>query len=1649
MSTSLIGMKDTNTDGAEMTEIRIVDWRNGNVELECALTVDQISEMLGEENGIDTHYDTLIDAGLTAAQVSMFYALVAGRLPQNQQENSDWRRETLNGISLLDDARVDSWVTELIQNSQDCNATDLVLQINDEGISFAHDGNQIKPKELSSLLRIYGTTKKLDISSIGKFGVGFKYWLQFFQQCEIQIRDGLEKHKLIIDFSEPEENDPNGKLPRYIPEHTNTISDKTTVFQFRQPSHGNADYQNADYISQRVSKSLALLVDVGGDTRFSLRIKQRIDDVEKDDTLIASQEPIQDVEQEPLEADEVGHEVQEPTHPQIHRVRFGNDGEPQQEMIRFSFSNECVQHHCPAEYEEFQAMLVQEYTNVMANRGRTITQAQAQAAVEQGMSEENENNRSMFNIAYDRSENASEGYLASRFIADETQLNIPFLIDAPFNLNTNRLGLNLQNVNNGRDWNVLALKISLNLHQWVVEKLFTWMHNGHQMAPLTAQDMDSLLNTKIESKGDMNLTPLLQDAAGIEWIGPFLSDNMNRAASEPLVELWRHLRDEGANQALEWFFGALDPRICFATIGTGASPTRILLSNQSGIKGVHEGAAFVQNCGDGVPDEIRRFIDETEDEVKQNEFESLIDSQWARFGTDVDHHIFSGDAEPNGLFLSDAPEVDGPLEALLALADDIQDLPAVYVPVNRERNHTGSVNEGVAFEMIVKSLFNLSRQAAGEHILDVISFEALNGLFSRHGENGILHNMMVRKNPNTDHWYLVKLPQAGHVVGIKCSGASYDLVSLKSPKPSDESVTNHSHEINRLLTAENHPYIIPWGLEAEQPLWFYGSDDIQPPEPTYQDREDSLWRSATFRQPTGESEPWNWVVLADVNALKPLHREYVVIDLFDLRNPSNEDEEMLTFRRTGVFGNISTASRGHLMSAPYRYTYNHPRPVSFAATTSEAFLRGAVGLQNHDSSVSYQWNRFHFSPDNVRPYAFIRARGMLPFLLEELEKSNPNPETNYKLAQLHQHCLHRTSSFFDVYWTRNSDTTPYNLKLNCRRIQSVATGSATIVTDPPGITESLRTGQVRRVLNNPVFESLGIRYVRSNSDIHIELHEACGGPGALPYPVREEEVLVAPLQTIPSYPVPWDSIIFSELHASTNWKQAAIEPLRDLVHHIIERELHFEHALDWIERLVANNITYWGNLPTLRGEHGNTTMRIILRGSNLCDEHEYPALNQWVERGEQAPSWSEFESAVLHGLTDQQMNERYSHTIVPSMQNGDKGLEMNEDATTPTLGQIQNVCRLFEHKLPGKSMLVVDEGTQLLGIGETEDHISFPLQNLLRNSELIQPHQFLNLSEVMLRTHDAEQAEAQLPRHLGWLQQACQHLNPPIEVRHFSRESTPEQPVHFGKHCPSISSSSAGVLFLHPPEQPQENYDVNDHVGIWDLFKSSIAQTHPGGTDLLLSSELIGPWSVGNGGDGQNEEHEFMKQYCSHQGDLGSLMERLKTLNIEDADTELGSIKSMYRTKNRTLYHTKEGLRNGNLYPKEYPSMIPEMTYDGQLTKGVYSLSHYTFVPYEVRAKLQSFQQQKGKFESLGEYITINAIEKDHLMDGRCCLVDDFPERFKQSLLDTLEQDPENQWVYIPGAVELNGYEREACLNKVHLCMIVGWLMAAGVYDAD
>ena len=95
---------------------------------------------------------------------------------------------------------IDAWITELIQNAQDQNAKQIALELTNvdgvEKITFSHDGTDFTPKELSALMEMYTSTKIVDLSTVGRFGIGFKYWMLFFNQIEVQSTHDSVKYTL-------------------------------------------------------------------------------------------------------------------------------------------------------------------------------------------------------------------------------------------------------------------------------------------------------------------------------------------------------------------------------------------------------------------------------------------------------------------------------------------------------------------------------------------------------------------------------------------------------------------------------------------------------------------------------------------------------------------------------------------------------------------------------------------------------------------------------------------------------------------------------------------------------------------------------------------------------------------------------------------------------------------------------------------------------------------------------------------------------------------------------------------------------------------------------------------------------------------------------------------------------------------------------------------------------------------------------------------------------------------------------------------------------------------------------------------------------------------------------------------------------------
>lgn len=88
------------------------------------------------------------------------------------------------------------WLSELIQNAVDARwdngigATEISIDFTNEGLTFIHNG---RPPQFLDFARnefegmyLYGSTKKGDLKSEGRFGIGFKFWRFFFQNVSLE-----------------------------------------------------------------------------------------------------------------------------------------------------------------------------------------------------------------------------------------------------------------------------------------------------------------------------------------------------------------------------------------------------------------------------------------------------------------------------------------------------------------------------------------------------------------------------------------------------------------------------------------------------------------------------------------------------------------------------------------------------------------------------------------------------------------------------------------------------------------------------------------------------------------------------------------------------------------------------------------------------------------------------------------------------------------------------------------------------------------------------------------------------------------------------------------------------------------------------------------------------------------------------------------------------------------------------------------------------------------------------------------------------------------------------------------------------------------------------------------------------------------------
>jgi len=101
------------------------------------------------------------------------------------------------------------FIRELVQNARDVliesEAAQFKLELNNDGFVFEHNGRPFSGSysdgrgmgEAYCLFEPGRTTKALDFSTVGQFGIGFKGWMLFYNQVEIICDDGLQHQSKI------------------------------------------------------------------------------------------------------------------------------------------------------------------------------------------------------------------------------------------------------------------------------------------------------------------------------------------------------------------------------------------------------------------------------------------------------------------------------------------------------------------------------------------------------------------------------------------------------------------------------------------------------------------------------------------------------------------------------------------------------------------------------------------------------------------------------------------------------------------------------------------------------------------------------------------------------------------------------------------------------------------------------------------------------------------------------------------------------------------------------------------------------------------------------------------------------------------------------------------------------------------------------------------------------------------------------------------------------------------------------------------------------------------------------------------------------------------------------------------------------------
>jgi len=782
-----------------------------------------------------------------------------------------------SALRLVADNRLGSWITELVQNAQDQDAENIQLTLsepeNEEGelcVSFSHDGSIFSRNELSALLKPFGTTKAANPFTIGRFGIGFKYWNRFFRTLVIRTESNNTRLDLQVTPSDPHFS------PRMTVEESEVPRD-LTEFQFGgSPIELNEDLigsvEISDFLEYRIPQSMPLLVRPQSEI-FTFTVSDNRQASQSEAILTAASEST-GVPSRPLN---VEGEVLLP-HLAIDKVVCESSTENTSEVIKFSLvlseflslNQESADRFKQAKNDELE-QIFSGGNHETEHEESALAFQEAFTSTESGL---------FVSIVYDKNylqlEDEKGGYFAQRFVTPDSRTGIPFTFDGPFQLIPTRLSLRMdEGDGDALGINEPLLELFAKFHECVT--LYMLEPENWEALSVNLPDLDALINHRFASGEEE-----IDNAFVQQDFNQILNEHSNANISgnvycpDSLLSLWRHLYTNDLTDELDWFLNALNPVFGRVEFSENSRSTVLLAKEHLWID-ASEGNClwFTQNYGEGLPSAIEEWLVDHmagEDGLIIQRFLAPLVKEYPdgrdEFYDEGQHRfVFSQD------LLTPVTEDGDTRDATFfaSMAEIFTELnESLYVVTDDERVDT--VSDKALFEY----LYLASQEPEQLAILDEKrALTTLEERFRYKQQDGTYSNMrMMLDVDDGNASVLVLLPPIHHLPCIAVGNTGYGLWSMATQTKDGKMVP-----IPKEVDCQPKMNLMKWGTRGSA-LWFVPSNASEPSEPEWALPEHWVRRPMFIEQP----KPWVWWRLSGLDGMEtPSTVDCLVVDAINRR----------------------------------------------------------------------------------------------------------------------------------------------------------------------------------------------------------------------------------------------------------------------------------------------------------------------------------------------------------------------------------------------------------------------------------------------------------------------------------------------------------------------------------------------------------------------------------------------------------------------------------------------------------------------------------------------------------------------------------------------------------------------------------------------